>query len=115
MTKCRWLAFWLLFSFLGLSAQQLHWNHFRLPPSLSDAQPRLLFQRHNGLIYLATTAGLFAFDGVSFTPLPSPEGASTDIRAIFEDRNDLLVIQRSAATKDLLPFDEDPSSLRSSG
>ena len=102
MKKRYSLALWLCFTAVNLVAQQFHWANFRLPNVLGDAQPRVLHESQDGLIWLATSTGLCSFDGNSFNPIPRRDSLPADARAVFEDRENTLWIGYANGSVDRL-------------
>lgn len=92
MRKRYSLALWLCLTALNVIAQQLHWSNFRLPNTLKDAQPRVLHESQDGLIWLATSTGLSSFDGSTFNHLSRRDSLPADARAVFEDHENTLWI-----------------------
>jgi len=90
MSKRISLIFWFSFSGCFLFAQQLHWTNFRLTNDLSDAHPRALYESQDGLIWLATSKGISAFDGNSFIDRSRQDSLPADARAVYEDRKGTL-------------------------
>jgi len=100
---------WLFIIFLwpplltvNLSAQQLQWENFNLPPLLKEAQPRVIYQSHEGLIWLATSAGVSTFDGTSFTSFFRPDSLSTDAVVLFEAQDNVIWVGYADGSVDRL-------------
>lgn len=96
------LVFWLCLTVANLVSQEFHWTNFRLPNSLDEAQSRMLFESHDGLIWLATSTGLCSFDGNSFTNLSRRDSLPADVRAVYEDRDSTLWVGYADGSVDRL-------------
>ncbi len=80
------LALWLGLICVSLFSQQLYWENYRLPNTLSADQVHQLYESSDGLIWLGTSSGLSSFDGNSFTTLPSHHDQPAAALSIFEDQ-----------------------------
>ena len=68
-------------------AQTARWTSHDFPDPYHRVEARRIIQSQNGLIWLGTTDGLFAYDGKVFQEWPRPDslGAGIAVTALFED------------------------------
>lgn len=51
-------------------SQRIHFDHFGIPGSIRSAFVSDIIQDEEGLLWLATSAGLYRYNGKQFTPIP---------------------------------------------
>lgn len=106
---CLWV---LIFSFLYtgfVSAQEPFFRKYELPASLSGKEINSVCQDLNGLIWLASSNGVYSFNGVAFESVDLPSGLkSTDFTSIASSAGKVAA---GTALGEIVIFDRDSSKL----
>jgi ligand-binding sensor domain-containing protein len=89
------LAFFILMLVSAIeyvAAQSPFFKSVRLEETATNAESHLVYESEEGFLYFGTTEGLFAYDGVEFTPFSRPQNTENEVTAIFQSRNKTLWI-----------------------